>query len=331
MSNSKGRRRRFGTVRELASGQWQARYQGPDGIMRPADRTFPTKTDADVWLIRKEAEILDGNWIDPDARRVLLARYGQAWIDERAGLRPKTVETYQYVFGRHLAPGLGAKAVADIHEAQVRRWRKERLDSGVGAVTVAKAYRLLKAIMNTAVDDGLIRRNPCRIKGAAQDRSPERPVLSMDQVMRLANVIHPRYRAMVLLAVFGCLRWGELAALQRKHIDLEARTVRITRTLTEVRDGGHIFGPPKSAAGFRVVAFPVFVLPDVVTHLDQFTASGDDALVFTSPAGTPLRHSNFRRRAWASAIKGAGLNGIHFHDLRHTGNNLTAEAGASLR
>jgi hypothetical protein len=55
--------------------------------------------------------------------------------------------------------------VQDITEARVRRWRKNLLDAGVGPVTVAKAYRLLKAILNTAVDDGLIRRNPCRIKG----------------------------------------------------------------------------------------------------------------------------------------------------------------------
>lgn len=65
MPNSRGRRRRFGAVRELRSGQWQARYRGPDGIMRPDDRTFPDKTAAEVWLTRKEAEILNGDWLDP--------------------------------------------------------------------------------------------------------------------------------------------------------------------------------------------------------------------------------------------------------------------------
>ena len=197
--------------------------------------------------------------------------------------------------------------------------------------TAAKAYRLLKAIMNTAVDDGLIRRNPCRIKGAAQDRSPERPVLSLRQVFTLADVIHPRYRALILLAVFGCLRWGELAALRRTDIDLVTRTVRIERTLTELRGSGQVFGPPKSDAGYRTVAFPDFLVPDLTTHLAQFTAPETDALIFTSPTGTPLRHSNFRCRSWARAVEAAGLPAIHFHDLRHTGNTLTAEAGASLR
>jgi integrase len=80
-----------------------------------------------------------------------------------------------------------------------------------------------------------------------------------------------------------------------------------------------------------VVAIPEIVVKDIAWHLTCFTAPGDDALVFTSPAGGPLRHNNFRRRFWLPALSQAGLAGIHFHDLRHTGNNLTAAAGASLR
>ena len=168
--NTKGRRRRFGAVRQLPSGQWQARYQGPDGLMRPADQTFPTKTSAERWLTRTEADIIDSDWIDPDAGLIPFANYAAAWIEERPDLRPKTVELYRYLLRRHLAAAsaFGSRTIAEIRDAQVRRWRKALLDCGVSPVTVAKAYRLLKAIMNTAVEDGLIRRNPCRIKGAGQ-------------------------------------------------------------------------------------------------------------------------------------------------------------------
>ncbi len=118
-------------------------------------------------------------------------------------------------------------------------------------MTVAKAYRLLKAVFNTAVDDGLIRRNPCRIKGAGQERSPERPVLTVPEVYALADAVGARYRALVLLGVFGSLRWGELAALRRSDIEIQARTVRISRRLSEQRGGDFAFGPPKSHAGQR--------------------------------------------------------------------------------
>jgi integrase len=331
MPNSKGRRRRFGAVRELRSGQWQARYRGPDGIMRPADRTFPDKTAAERWLTTKEAEILNGDWLDPDAGRILFDQYAQAWIDERPGLRPKTIQLYRYLLRRHLSPGLGAKAVAVIREPQVRRWRKELLDAKISEVTTAKAYRLLKAIMNTAADDGLIRRNPCRIKGAGLEKSPERPVLTVGQVYTLADAITPRYRAMVLLAAFGSLRWGELAALRRADIDIKAGTIRVRRQLTETARGGLAFGPPKSDAGLRTVPLPDMILADLTGHLAQFAQDGDDGLIFTSPEGTLLRHGNFYRRAWLPAVQKAGMTGVHFHDLRHAGNTFTAHAGANIR
>ncbi len=331
MPNAKGRRRRFGALRQLASGQWQARYRGPDGIMRPADHTFPTKTAAERWLTRKEIEILDGDWIDPDAGRVPFGQYAQAWIDERPGLRPATIRAYRCTLRRHVIPAFGSRAICDIREPHVRRWRKAMLDSGVGPPTMAKAYVLLKAVLNTAVDDGLIRRNPCRIKGAGTGQSPERPVVTARQIFDLAAEVAPRYRALVLLAAFASLRWGELAALRREDIDLVARTVKIERSLTPLPGGGHAFGPPKSSAGRRTVIIPAVVVPDITGHLDQFAASGNGGLVFTSPAGGPLHHGNFRRRVWLPAIAAAGLPGIHLHDLRHAGNTLSADAGANLR
>jgi integrase len=331
MGNSTGRRRRFGAVRELKSGRWQARYRGPDGIMRPADRTFASKTAAEVWLTRTEAEILNDEWINPDSGRVPFAEYAVAWIDERPNLRPKTVRPYRYLLRAHLQPAFGALTVAEVKEAHVRRLRRRLLDDGVSTVTAAKAYRLLKAILNTAVDDGLIRRNPCRIKGARQERSPERVSLTIAQVSALAEAIDQRYRALVLLGTFGSLRWGELAALRRGDIDLEACTVRVDRQLTETISGAPSFGSPKSDAGVRLVPFRDVIAADLRWHLNCFAQDGDDGLVFTSPAGTQLRHSNFYRRAWLKAVEAAGLSGVHFHDLRHTGNALTADAGASLR
>jgi hypothetical protein len=90
-------KRRFGRVRQLPSGRWQARYKGPDGFDRPAPRTFESKTTADRWLSVTEADIIHGDWIDPDAGRVLFGAYARDWIEERPGLRPKTVELYRYL------------------------------------------------------------------------------------------------------------------------------------------------------------------------------------------------------------------------------------------
>src|SRR5215468_819319 len=142
MGNTKGRRRRFGAVRQLPSGQWQARYRGPEGLIRPAPQTFSTKISAERWLIRTEADLLEGGWIDPDAGLIPFREYAADWIEER-DLRPGTAQVYRYVLSRHLLPVLGSRAIAEITEPQVRRWRKKLLDSGVSTVSAAKAYRLL--------------------------------------------------------------------------------------------------------------------------------------------------------------------------------------------
>ena len=324
-------KRRFGRVRKLASGRYQARYPGPDAVDRPAPETFADRRGAEAWLTLKEAEILKGDWINPDDGKVSLAEYALTWIEERPGLRPKTVELSSYLLRKHLAPIIGPMPIADINSGHVRRWRKKLLDAEVSAVTVAKAYRLLKAVLNTAADDGVIRRNPCRIKGAGQEKSPERPTLTIAQVYALADAIDQRYRALVLLAMFSSLRWGELGALRRCDIDLAAHTVRVTRQLAEVRGGGFAFGPPKSEAGTRVVTIPEVIIPVIQWHLSCFAQQGDEGLVFTSPAGRPLHHTNFRRRVWLKALTAAGLPELHFHDLRHSGNTLAASAGATLR
>lgn len=331
MAKRKPPKRRFGRVRKLPSGRYQARYPGPDGIDRPAPETFATKTDAEVWLTKIEAQILDDEWIDPDAGKIAFGKYAADWIDERPKLRPRTVELYGYLLRKHIAPTFGDKPLNEIKDPHVRRWRKKLLDEGVSEVTVAKAYRLLKAILSTAVDDQLIKRNPCRIKGAVQEKSPERPVLTVAQVYRIVEVIEHRYRALVLLGTFASLRWGELTGLQRRDLDLDAGTVKVERQLIQITGKGLVFTDPKSAAGKRTIAIPELILDELKAHVKVFARDGDEGLLFVGPDNGPLRNTNFNRRVWAKALQDADLPKIHFHDLRHTGNTLAASAGASIR
>jgi integrase len=263
-------------------------------------------------------------------RAYSVLRVRASWIDERPGLRPKTIQLYRYLLRAHLQEDFGSRTIASITEADVRHRRANLLSAGVSEVTAAKAYRLLKSILATAVEDGLIRRNPCRIKGASAEESPERPVLTVARVYALADAVGQRYRTLVLIACFCGLRWGELAGLQRRDIDCNRETIRVTRQLCEVAGRPPFFAPPKSDAGKRQAPIPSMILSDVRSHLDTFTLPEADALLFTSPAGKQLRHSNFRRRVWLPALAASGVD-IHLHDLRHTGNGLVAEAGANLR
>jgi integrase len=331
MANKKGQRRSFGSVRQLKSGRWQVRYRDPEtGLLRPAEKTYPTKSDAQVALAQIEADITRGQWSDPDAGAVNFAEYATAWLRDRK-LADRTRERSESVMRLHILPTFGAGTVADVTTARVRSWRGKLLAAGVGEPTVVKAYQLLRALMNTAVDDELIRRNPCRIKGADRYDVPERPVLSVAEVFAVADAIAPRYRLLVLLAAFTTLRFGELAALRRRDIDLDGLTVSVRRSQAELQDGRLFDKAPKSAAGVRALSFPAELVDDVKRHLEQFAAPGRDGHVFVGPQGGQLRRSNFRDD-WVSARKAAGVTSeLHFHDLRHTGNTLASTAGASTR
>ena len=123
------------------------------------------------------------------------------------------------------------------------------LDAGVGRSTVAKTYRILHAVFATAVDDDLVRRNLCRIKGAGQHVADERPTATLDEVFAIAEAIQPRYRLLVLLATFAQLRFGEMVALRRGSFDLEAMEVKVRYATAELEDGSQVDDDPKSGAG----------------------------------------------------------------------------------
>jgi integrase len=113
-------------------------------------------------------------------------------------------------------------------------------------------------------------RAPGWLAAPIQEKSPERPVLTIRQVFDLADTVDVRYRLLILLAVFCSLRWGELAALRLRHIDLTRATVLIEASVVELIDGSRITGPPKSQAGKRLVSIPPFLLPEVAANIENY-------------------------------------------------------------
>ncbi len=166
---------------------------------------------------------------------------------------------------------------------------------GVGPSTIAKTYRILHAIFATAVDDEVIRRNPCRIKKAGQDTAAERPTAQLAQVVAIAAAIQPRYRLMVLLATFAQLRFGELVGLRRSAIDVPATELRVRQATGEMQDGTQVDDDPKSAAGKRRISLPGGLRPAIEYHLATFAQSGPDGRPFVGPEGGIPRRRNFNR------------------------------------
>lgn len=324
-------RRAFGTIRRRDSGRWQIRYVGRDGGRVSWPETYARRTDAVRVLaeLERQAQIA-GPMLDRAGSKVLFGAYAEQWLAQYPNLRPRTAEVYASILRRHLLPKLGPVPLGQLDTAGVRQWRAATLKAGTSSTMLAKSYRLLRVILNTAVtEDELIGVNPCRIRGAGEEHSAERPVLSLEQVYALVDLMPDRWRAFLLLKTFASLRWGEITALTRADLDLESRTVCIRRQFVTV-PGGLQVGPPKSRAGLRTVSFPAGILPELEHHLATF--SGPGGLVFVNEHGQPWRRGNFNPAVrWRQACTEIGAPDLHLHDLRHTGNTFAAQSGASLR
>src|SRR4030095_7623424 len=154
--------------------------------------------------------------------------------------------------------------------------------------------------------------------------------VSSPQLRSWAEAVPGGYLALVLVAGYGGLRWGELVGLRRRRVDVAGARVQVVEQVAEVA-GKFIVAPPKTAAGYRVVVLPAVAVAALADHLDDYARSEPDGLVFRSGRGTYLQRSNFSRLVWRPAVQQLGLNGLRFHDLRHTAATLAAAAGATTK
>ena len=178
----------------------------------------------------------------------------------------------------------------------------------------------------------MVTRNPCRIRGAGSEDAPERVVATVDQVFELADLMGPRWRFMVFLGAFATLRPEELAELRRKDVKTDDLTLKISRAAPELSTGQRALGTTKSKAGKRTIHLPSFLDKPLRQHMAWYTEPGPEGFVFVGEKGAPFRRSTFGRKFRKARAKVDGLPpGFRFYDLRHTGNTLLAEEGASLK
>jgi integrase len=333
----KNGRQQYGTVRKLPSGRWQARLWLGDGRRIPADRTFATKTDANLWVASQRTKAAAGRPDDPERARVSLADYARSWLAQQGHLAPRTVEIYRNQLERHILPevddsivSLGDLSLNELTPEVIRSWYQV-LVVNRSKSTAAKAYVRLRQILNQAVDDERILRNPCRIRRGGVERHEEQRFATMPELLEIAALAPERYQVLILTAGLGGLRQGELFGLRRRDLDLEKGVVRVRRKRLRLDSGQVIENETKSGAGQRTVALPEQLIEELRTHMEEFTEKDATAYVFTSETGQPIDRNNFRKRIWIPIATAVGLEDLRFHDLRHTAGTLAARTGATTK
>lgn len=356
----------FGRIDKLPSGNHRARYLGPDGELHKADATFPTRTAAKLWLTERQAEIASGKWRPPAeveadkaaeavelaAKQITLGSYARTWLDTRTNsrgepLRIRTRTEYERLLR---APGtrdaddpggplaeLLPLVVGSVTAATVRDWRAKQMKTGTKTQT-SRAYGLLKAIMTTALEDQLIPRQPCTIKGGSHTSTGKAVVPPTDEELEvILATIKRDYLAMVLIAAVGGLRYGEVTALQASDVTVErddagavhAVRIDVNKQVVWVTGKGGNEGEVKALASNRNVA--IFG-DDARTIADHVKGKIGQALLFpavTDPTG--YLHGTTFHRHWAKAREAAGRSDLTFHALRHYAGTSYAQAGATLK
>lgn len=315
------------TIRYLVNGQ--KRYDARLRVGGEARcKAFDTKKEAADWRKLMLADDLRGLAVDPSAGRERLADYAPRFMENRT-LAPRTVELYESLLARIILPKLGRTQLRRISPEAVRSWRAQA-GREFTELQAAKAYRLLQTILNTASADGLIGKNPCAIPGAGVEKSAERELMHPPQVMEIAQRIAPRFRALVLLAATSSLRLGELLALERRHVDLDAGTLLVVQAANNVRKRGTVLSGPKTPASRRTVHLPPFAVEALAMHLESFCGPEPGADVFTGVKGGRLSRGVFQK-VWTEVRAEVGAERFTFHDLRHTAGTTAAWSGATTR
>jgi integrase len=297
---------------------------------------FQTKAAAQHWQRHTLVDRDNGTLMDDKKARTTFDTFAAKWLDTKE-VRAKTEDLYRYEYRVHIKPTFGEMQFRHIDAEAVRQWHTKLKGTNrkgskhkLSQATVAKVYRLLRQMCEYATEDGYFRTNPCRIKKASREPVIERDPMTPAQVRALAAAVPARYRAMILLAGFGGLRYGELAGLQRKHVDLAAGAVRVEQQLTDI-GGKRSITKPKTDAGIRTVYVHSEVTQALREHLAAHVEAWSGAHVFTVDTGEWLQPDNFRRRVWIPATVKAGCVGYRFHDLRHTAATLAAQTGATIK
>lgn len=341
-------RRGWGAIKRMRSGRLQASYIGPDDHRHYADVTYSDRDAAVVWLNAERKMIEDGTWTPPKLRAAQVARdlfgpYARTWIETRrtkkGSIKPRTRAEYLRLLDM-LDPAFGQTPVRYISPEAVDEWWRKLPKN---PTQNARAYSLLRSILNTAVERRLIERNPCQIRGAGnvvRKRHIEPATVAELDVM--VRVVPARYKAMLLLAAWCALRFGELAELRRSDLDLTRAVVKVRRGVTWVKLDDEdrdefdelteaVIGDPKSTAGARNVAIPPHVIPWLREHLKGMPVTGRDALLFPA-ASDPTQHMRpaTLAKVWYKARDKAGRSDLPFHGLRHTGATFAAQQGATL-
>lgn len=301
---------------------WHATLLAPTGVIT---KTFDDLDLAIDWFKDGTDQIRKGTWIDPDRIGETLEEYSAKWLKHKVEISGKTLATYVSQLNVHILPHLGELSLTGIKNEDVRAWLAELNDTEVGHTTRKQSLRLLRAILDDALNAGLCSINATKGVSLAKQAKKKAKALTPEQVKALASECGRYGNLVEFLAATG-LRINEALALQVGDIDFSGAKLNVARTWTMTASGKKILGATKNREE-RSIALSQQML-DLLKPVSNGKQKAD--FVFTGANGDALDYGYFRRAYFVRAVKKLGLEEVTIHWLRHTCASMLIRIGAPI-
>ena len=295
--------------KDKKTGKWliQYRYTDWQGKRRKSTkRGFATKREAEEWL----RNFLITQKADFDMK------FEDFWkmycADMETRLREHTMRTKKYIVELKILPYFGNKRVNDITAADIRQWQNELIKMGYSPTYLKTINNQLSAIFNYAVRYYDLKSNPCAKAGSmGKSKAEEMDFWTGEEFRKfIDSVMNKRLSYMAFMTLYWTgMRMGELLALNPKDVDLEKRTISITKSYQRLGKKD-VITPPKTPKSKRVITIPEFLAADIKDYMDSLYELQENDRLF------PIT-KYYLEHEMQRGIKESGVKRIRVHDLRH--------------
>lgn len=309
-------------------------------------RGFTTLRDAKDFLVETESAKSDGSFVPQSAGRATVGALGETWLAHKRAVVSRTYgRTLQSSWDTHVEKRWGSVAIAQIRTTAVRDWVGE-LSLAKSASVVHRAYGILASILDDAVDDRLLARNPARGVQLPSKKSAPRRYLTAAEVEAVADTVGERWRVLVLILAWTGLRWGEATALRVRDVNQVRRRLFVERAAEQVEGEWHVTDTKGHQR--RSVPMPRSVFEELKAYIKELPDPHDrgperllfpparnaDGFLYPPRKAAPRtdRKNGANRVDWLEAgLREAGIPYLSPHELRHTAASLAVSAGANVK
>lgn len=312
-----GKTKRVPNARHGKGKRWLACWLDPDG--QEKTKAFATKTPADKYWRDRESERDRGEYFDPRAGTVKFEGIAARWLTSRV-VDPSSQIQYESKYRLHVKPMFGHRPVKAIKPSEVQSWQAQ-LGEKFGQSTVATARLVLLGILDLAVADDLIKKNPARsdvVKAPAAGEGEKILAWSTETVDKVVDAHRESLRLLPIIGSTCGLREGELFGLALEDIDFEERVLHVRRQLKKL-GRAYVFGLPKNDRE-RTIPLPAWTAQCIRVHAAKHQPS-PCSLPWEKPDGKLRTHNilfrwldggHMKPRAysetvWKPAIAAAGV------------------------